>query len=789
LFKIKRDYFNPADWLNSALLLVTLGIGIWSVQEAGWSRPTPSYIVILALAIFVGFILVKSRLPVVVALPIALVSGLIVVIWQGLMLFPEPALSARVVHFIDEIRLWWKATIYNAPTPVTIHIALIFGYLTWTAGYFSVWPLVQKHNPWTGVFLGAVIILVNLNFWLHEKYVYFLWYLIAALVFIAVVNYTHNLSRLAIRQHKGAGWLLWTTSSLCLIAVVLTVAWTNPGYRIAPISDYARARDPFKGSIQLYWQNFFASVPGSGIPTLVHGTQQDLHFTGSLDLSDQVVFIVRTDKSNYWKTQIYDVYNASGWKTGNVTEKIVKEGIPENKMLVSLPNSELRYTVIPQVNTGVLPLVGEFVAGDISVVDKNLSPRVFEIDFSDSSADSLLPPDIASTARTIRSTRANLRRTDQQIAALLPAGLKLVGVNRSSSTVVDSLEISRSPAENDTEVAIAGTQILVRQQPATIVVAVPPAVAPDELSKAGINYPKTVTDRYLQLPNSASITRIKALTDSITKNLTDPNQKAQAIKDYLSKYRYSLNITAPPPDADGVDYFLFTQKAGYCTYFASAMAVMLRSEGVPARLVVGFMPGQFDAETHGWIIRDRDYHAWTEVYFPGHGWERFDPTPAAALEDLTPDTAGSDPNIPGLDEFLSEEFDASQLNSVPAAGTTQANYTGLIIFMVFYVVFFLLFLILLKIASRSESEFTVYSKLVFLASLARMGPKSWQTAEEFSRRLSTAMPQYARTIHDIVGTYERSAYGYVQVNPSDRQFRRAWPGLRWALIKRVFRLK
>jgi len=113
----------------------------------------------------------------------------------------------------------------------------------------------------------------------------------------------------------------------------------------------------------------------------------------------------------------------------------------------------------------------------------------------------------------------------------------------------------------------------------------------------------------------------------------------------------------------------------------------------------------------------------------------------------------------------------------------------LIIFIIIYVLFFFLILILLKLSGRSENDFTVYSKLVFLASLARLGPKSWQTPEEFSRRLSTAIPQHAGTIDNIVRSYEEDAYGYLSKARTDRQFRRTWPGLRWALIKRIFRLK
>ena len=83
-----------------------------------------------------------------------------------------------------------------------------------------------------------------------------------------------------------------------------------------------------------------------------------------------------------------------------------------------------------------------------------------------------------------------------------------------------------------------------------------------------------------------------------------------------------------PDGADAVEDFLFTQQKGFCLHFASAMTVMLRSVGVPARLAVGYIPGDPGAEPGTYILRDKYYHAWTQVYFPGYGWIDFEPTPS-----------------------------------------------------------------------------------------------------------------------------------------------------------------
>src|SRR5207248_3228868 len=79
-----------------------------------------------------------------------------------------------------------------------------------------------------------------------------------------------------------------------------------------------------------------------------------------------------------------------------------------------------------------------------------------------------------------------------------------------------------------------------------------------------------------------------------------------------------------------LESFLFSARRGYCQQFAGAMALLLRMGGVPARVATGFATGNYDSSKHQYVVSDLDAHAWVEAYFPGYGWVRFDPTPAAA---------------------------------------------------------------------------------------------------------------------------------------------------------------
>lgn len=130
---------------------------------------------------------------------------------------------------------------------------------------------------------------------------------------------------------------------------------------------------------------------------------------------------------------------------------------------------------------------------------------------------------------------------------------------------------------------------------------------------------------YLQLPQLDA--RVPALAKQVTANATNNYDRAIALETYLkTRYGYTLELSKMPP-TDPLAEFLFERKEGHCEYFATAMAVMLRTLGIPARLVNGFHNGEFNDLTSTYIVRARDAHTWVEAWFPGYGWITFDPTP------------------------------------------------------------------------------------------------------------------------------------------------------------------
>lgn len=157
--------------------------------------------------------------------------------------------------------------------------------------------------------------------------------------------------------------------------------------------------------------------------------------------------------------------------------------------------------------------------------------------------------------------------------------------------------------------------------------------SPETLRAARADYPPGVVLRYLQLP--ALDPRIRQLAASVTASAQNSYDKAAAIESYLkTNLGYTLQLSKTPP-RDPIAEFLFERKQGHCEYFASAMAVMLRSVGIPARLVNGFRSGQFNDVTSSYIIRASDAHTWVEVYFPDNGWVTFDPTPPDPMPNAT----------------------------------------------------------------------------------------------------------------------------------------------------------
>ncbi len=161
------------------------------------------------------------------------------------------------------------------------------------------------------------------------------------------------------------------------------------------------------------------------------------------------------------------------------------------------------------------------------------------------------------------------------------------------------------------------------------------AAEKDASAKAEWNEP-VPRKNCLALPGKLLSARLKALPLEICGSASTPYSKAIAIRDWLrSSFKYEQFSSPPPEGAESVDFFIFELKKGHCEYFASAMTVLARLSGIPARVATGFSPGNYDALNKCFDVYEYHAHAWAQLYFEGSGWLTFDATPQGQIVSRT----------------------------------------------------------------------------------------------------------------------------------------------------------
>jgi transglutaminase-like putative cysteine protease len=230
----------------------------------------------------------------------------------------------------------------------------------------------------------------------------------------------------------------------------------------------------------------------------------------------------------------------------------------------------------------------------------------------------------------------------RSLGGLLYASGHLVGANRDYQIAWRLAPPEREAAVSPEQVDLFGAAIGGGDYTARSLV---PQVSAGQLRDAGIEYPKWITERYLALPDRVPA-RVLGLARTLTATAPTPYDRAEAIQDYLRTYPYNLDLPAPPAGREVSDYFLFEIKEGFCDYYATAMVVLARAAGLPARLVAGYAPGSYDAASASYIVTEADAHTWPEIFFPGYGWIEFEPTAGRPAIDRSQNEALT--GMPGL---------------------------------------------------------------------------------------------------------------------------------------------
>ena len=334
-----------------------------------------------------------------------------------------------------------------------------------------------------------------------------------------------------------------------------------------------------------------------------------------------------------------------------------------------------------------------------------------------------------------------------------------------------------------------------------------------QLQAAGTDYPDWVR-QFAVTPDygyrsSQVLSQVDRLAQSIVNeaNATNPYDEATAIETYLREhYKYSLTV---PTDNryDSLENFLFHSKVGYCEYFATAMGDMLRSLGIPTRLVNGFGPGSFDSQIHSYVVKASDAHTWVEAYFPGYGWIPFEPT---ADSNYPVVQRGQDPNSVCYREQGCDQPDTTNIggatggtngpSAVPSpknttsggssgGGLSLASILGPSVFTKTAAAVLGVVLLLLLLAVRYLRPRTVMSawnRMLVLASLAGAERRPGETPFELGRRLQSVFPEAAEPVAALTSGFAIAAYAPQEEAAGARAtVMEAWTALRPHLLRRV----
>ncbi len=246
----------------------------------------------------------------------------------------------------------------------------------------------------------------------------------------------------------------------------------------------------------------------------------------------------------------------------------------------------------------------------------------------------------------------------------------------------------------------------------------------------------------VQLPHAYP--RALALASTVTAHDTTTYDKVQSLIHWIGAHtHYSQNIPPLPAGADTVDEFLFGNRIGFCEQISTSLAVMLRSLGIPAREAVGYVPGGFDPITDLYQVHANDAHAWVQVWFPGYGWQNFDPTAAVPL-------AAPNPGTTALHDV------ASALRRIPVVPVAVVLVTaGVVVVVVRW----------RRSRPASWAE-QVARRVEHLGRRAGHPRRAAETLTEYAARLDTLSGSDASTISRLASSAQASAYGGDDPPPS-----------------------
>ena len=800
---------RPYDgWLAAGMLTLNLMVVVWSVQSAEWVA-TPNLAFVLLLAAICGFIV--ARLPVwgVVALPLGAAIGLVVVVWRLVSFEHETVALAGSEELWSRLELWIQAAQDGAINIDPIPFAFALVALTWLLGLLGAWIFVRYRHFWGVFILGGAGLFANLTYLPPNTNVLMWIYLFTAMVLVARVQSVRRRRHWQERNLTFDGHLgvLSLADSSLVTALVLVLAFfmIPKGAQWEPANNiYEGLRTPFAG-VEEDFNRLFAGLPARrALGYRVWGDNMPFH--GTINPNTVPVLQVESQLPMYWKARTYETYTSNGWMSQGSKFESLGWSPGYTRADPYLETLDVEYEVYPNYATKTLFGSGQVIGSTWDVQIETYDSPVYIMDLTPAAGFDGLPPVLGQIGRNLTQTGLldGGAATDPAIAAALPPGFGLLEVTREEGRPQTVTLIEAISPQPDV-LSVRSSKGRVSAGHGYRLTSRVSLASPETLRSAGTDYPTWVLVKYTQLPADFP-QRIRDLAEGLTGTQDNPYDRAKAIETHLRGMTYDLEIDPPPFGADGVDHFLFDQQRGYSEYFGSAMAVMLRSVGIPSRMATGYSVGDKVPDEDVYIVRDNHSHGWVEVFFPSYGWIPFEPTPGRDLpETFVPAPADAifkvvDRTGDELITICEEDFEECEEGESPAGEAAVGGEGGLVQGLgraLPWLLALLGFAVMgiggvryfwWKIMEPSPDVEVMFQKLGILGRLNSVGPKSHETPFQYESRLREVLPEQQELFSLLIGHYVRRRYGRKDLNREEIDgLTEAWLALRMPLLLRIFR--
>jgi transglutaminase-like putative cysteine protease len=731
-------------WSGFIFLSLALLLVTWSMSEAGYGEGLDSLVFVTLGAIVASLFLVKSRLPGLLAHLISLIYG---ISWIAFVIsYQLPATFTardRLLELGYRIGSWFQQSVLGGGLGTDpLMFVVVMSILFWLMAYLAIWFSFRAHSLWATLLPSGVTLLLNLYYGPERIAFLLVPYVLFVMLFVVRLNLYIQESAWKRQRVRYDVDIVYSFLRYGATLAVIAIAFAW----IVPAAASSERAEVFFSRFTEPWDRikdeWIRLFSTLQSERVEPGTPV---FGTQLDMGGPV---------NLGNVTLMDVQADGGryWKAAVYDQYTGRGWTTGETSSLYLEAGEPLQEAIAHEGRRTITQTYTIYTPNASQLFSLGQPERFSL-----------------------PAKASVVRTESPEGQPLAAAVTTVS-SRHSLDVEDSyIAVSNIPAGTETAMRLAGE-----------------------------DYPDWI-DRYLDLPEDVP-QRVRDLAVEVTAGADNAYDKATALQDYLREYTFNEQIEAPPEGVDRVDYFLFELKEGYCNYYASAMAVMARTIGIPARVAAGYIQGDWERDVNAYRVREHHSHAWAEVYLPRFGWIEFEPTASEPLI-VRPRSAGGPDQDPGdnrlsglQDEGIPEDeylnpggpLDLEALDRLLAEQRRQERIrTWTRVGGVLGVSTLIILLAWWQGRRRMDEERPAalyYERMVRRGGFGGVKMELPDTPNEYARRLSTSMDdlESERLVARITNAYVGERYG--NKNPARFQPDFAWrdlraPLTRWGIVQ------